>query len=165
MMHILYAVIAIALTCLVTFGGVNYMRADAPVRVVASRGLSGQYEALILGISAYRSVNNGITPKDVASFSGFLPNGSVPSFGTASEGFEWTVEKPEGESAPVLCLKVDATLDVRFESAAIFAREAVRRGGGRITVDVGGECGEGQPLADGSAPPADGPAFLTIRGF
>ncbi|MCV9963794.1 hypothetical protein OIU34_18110 [Pararhizobium sp. BT-229] len=165
MMHILYAVIAIALTCLVTFGGVNYMRADAPVRVVASRGLSGQYEALLLGISAYRNVNNGITPKDVASFSGFLPNGSVPSFGTASEGFEWTVEKPEGETGPVLCLKVDATLDVRFEAAAMFAREALRRGGGRISVAIGNACGEGQPFTDGSAPPGNGTAFLTIRGF
>jgi hypothetical protein len=165
MMHILYAVIAIALTCLVTFGGVSYMRADAPVRAVASRGLTGQYEALLLGISAYRNVNNGIMPKDINSFSGFLPNGDIPSFGTAAEGFKWTVETPNGEMVPVLCLEVDAKLDVRFDSAAMFAREALRRGGGRVSVSVGTECGAGQPFTDNSAPPSEGVAFLTIRGF
>jgi hypothetical protein len=165
MMHIIYAVIAIALTCLVTFGGVSYMRADAPIRAVASRGLTGQYEALLLGISAYRTANNGVTPKDVASFSGFLPNGTIPSFGVASEGFTWSVERPEGAVNPVVCLKVDTTLDVRFEVAAIFARETLRRGGGRIAVELGDECGIGQPFVDHAAPPVSGTAFLTIRGF
>lgn len=166
MMHILYAVIAIALTCLVTFGGVSYMRAEAPIRAVASRGLTGQYEALLLGISAYRNVNNGITPKDVDNFSGFLPNGAVPSFGTASEGFNWTVETPDGEALPVLCLEIDTNMDVRFESAAIFAREALRRGGDRVSVSIGDACGEGQPFTDNSASPMDGrPVFLTIKGF
>lgn len=165
MMHILYAVIAIALTCLVTFGGVSYMRAEAPIRALASRGLTGQYEALLLGISSYRNANNGITPKDFDSFSGFLPNGDVPSFGTAAEGFKWTVETLNGEPAPVLCLEVDAKMDVRFDSAAMFAREALRRGGGRVSVSVGDACGEGQPFSDSSVPPSDGPVFLTVRGF
>lgn len=166
MMHILYAVIAIALTCLVTFGGVSYMRAEAPIRAVASRGLTGQYEALLLGISAYRNVNNGITPKDLDSFSGFLPNGGVPSFGTASEGFNWTVQTPETGTSPVLCLEIDTKLDVRFDSAAMFAREALRRGGSRVSVSIGDACGEGQPFTDNSGPPTDGrPVFLTIKGF
>ncbi|MCZ7861607.1 hypothetical protein O9X98_09355 [Agrobacterium salinitolerans] len=166
MMHILYAVIAIALTCLVTFGGVSYMRAEAPIRAVASRGLTGQYEALLLGISAYRNVNNGITPKDLDSFSGFLPNGGVPSFGSASEGFVWTVQTPDNERSPVLCLEVDSKMDVRFDSAAIFAREALRRGGGKVSVSIGDACGEGQPFNDNAVPPADGShAFLTIKGF
>ncbi|MDW9478740.1 hypothetical protein GOB57_08485 [Sinorhizobium meliloti] len=165
MMHILYAVIAIALTCLVTFGGVSYMRAEAPVRAVASRGLMGQYEALLLGISAYRNANNGISPKNLDSFSGFLPNGSVPSFGTASEGYDWTVETRGGEESPVLCLKIDAEKEVRFESAAMFARDALRRGGGRVSVSVGGACGEGVAFTDDAVPPESGAAFLTMRGF
>jgi hypothetical protein len=165
MMHILYAVIAIALTCLVTFGGVSYIRAEAPVRAVASRGLTSQYEALLLGISAYRNENNGITPRTIESFSGFLPNGSIPTFGTASEGFDWSFERLQGEQSPVLCLKIDDAKDTRFGSAAMFAREVLRRGSGRVSVVVGEACGEGQAFDDASKPSSDGVAVLTIRGF
>ncbi|MBY3433139.1 hypothetical protein HFN89_02950 [Rhizobium laguerreae] len=165
MMHILYAVIAIALTCLVTFGGISYISAEAPVRAVASRGLTSQYEALLLGISAYRNENNGIAPRTIESFSGFLPNGNIPSFGTAEQGFEWSVARLDGEVPPVLCLTVDTAQSARFDSAALFAREVLRRGGGRIAVSVGAACGEGQPFDDASASPAVGVAVFTIRGF
>jgi hypothetical protein len=166
MMHILYAVIAIALTCLVTFGGVSYIRAEAPVRAVASRSLTGQYEAILLGITAYRNENNGIAPHNMNSFSGFLPNGSVPSFGTASEGFDWSLVKIDGDQSPILCLTIDTAQAARFDAAATFARETHRRGGGRVHVSIGETCGEGQPFDDGSAPsPTAGTVVLTIRGF
>jgi hypothetical protein len=164
MMNILYAVIAIALTCLVTFGGVSYMNADAPVRAVASRGLMGQYEAILLGVSAYRSENNGISPSSIDSFSGFLPNGYIPSFGTASEGFTWTIERPSAALMSVLCLRVDASMEARYRSAEMFAREALRRGGGRISISIGPACGMGVTFDGVSAPPASGLVFLTIMG-
>lgn len=165
MMHILYAVIAIALTCLVAFGGVSYIHSEAPVRAVASRGLTGQYEAILLGVSSYRTENNGLMPQSIESFSGFLPNGAIPSFGTASQGFEWSMAKLDGEQSPVLCLKVDTSKIAHFDSASMFARETLRRGNGRVDVTVGAACGEGLPFDEVSAPPGAGIAVFTIRGF
>jgi hypothetical protein len=165
MMHILYAVIAIALTCLVTFGGVSYIHSEAPVRAVASRALTGQYEAILLGVSSYRNENNGVVPQSIEAFSGFLPNGAIPSFGTSSQGFEWSMERIEGEQSPVLCLKVDTSQIAHFDSAAMFARETLRRGNGHVSVRVGADCGEGYVFDDASQPPASRIAVFTIRGF
>ncbi|MCS4089865.1 hypothetical protein [Rhizobium sp. BK176] len=165
MMHILYAVIAIALTCLVTFGGVSYIHSEAPVRAVASRALTGQYEAILLGVSSYRTENNGIAPQSIEAFSGFLPNGAVPSFGAPSQGFDWSMAKLDGEQSPALCLQVDTSQIAHFDSASMFARETLRRGNGRVTVTVGAACGEGQAFDGVSAPPAGGVVVFTIRGF
>lgn len=165
MMHIIYAVIAVALTVLVTFGGVSYMRADAPVRIITSRGLVGQYEAILLGVSAYRSENNGLTPKNLESFSGYLPNGKVPSFGIASEGFDWTLERPAGSASPAICLKVDLREETRLASASVFAMEAIRRGGEKTSVTVGESCGSGLPFVEGPVTASGSTVYFTMKGF
>lgn len=165
MMHIIYAVIAIALTCLATFGGVSYMRAEAPTRVVSSRGLMGQYEAILTGIASYRNANNGIYPDSLERFAGYLPNGTIPSFGTAAEGYEWEIVQPNAELSPVVCLTVDTSMSVRYEAATIFTMDAIRRGGGRVNITVGDACGAGVPFTEGMDAPQSDRAFFTLRGY
>lgn len=163
MMHILFAVIAIALTCLVTFGGVSYIKTDMPARAVTSRGLVAQYEALMSGVVSYRSVNNGITPDSVEKFEGFLPGGEIPNFGSSDNGYGWTLSKPEGETSPVICLSVTNPTEARYASARQVAVEVERRSA--ATVSVGDMCGGGVPYAGAAVPGESTDVVFTVRGF
>jgi hypothetical protein len=163
MMHIIYAVMAIALICLVTFGGVSYINPDAPTRAVASRGLVAQYEAIHSGITSYRSVNNGITPDSIELFKGFLPHGGVPSFGAADEGFRWTLRKVENEDLPVLCLEVSTQDEAKLGAALNFAREIERRTSADIS--MGASCGQGAHFEEAVAAVIPDQPVFTIRSF
>lgn len=163
MMNILFAVMAIALTCLVTFGGLNYINHDAPTIAVTTRSLTAQYEVIISGVTSYRMVNNGITPDSVKRFEGFLPSGKVPGFGAGDDGYTWTVEAPQGESAPVICLSVTDAVDFRMASVKQLAVEIERRGRGKVF--IGPSCGEGVPHSEVPSADRNQNIVLTIRNF
>jgi len=126
-MHILYAVMAIALTVLVTFGGINYINADGPVRVVQTNGLMGQYEALVSAVTTYRNSNNGVEPADMRSFKGLLPKGGIPRFGAAAESYVWLVSRDGTDGKPAMCLRVTGGERIALQSARQYAAEMARR--------------------------------------
>ncbi len=162
-MNIIYVVMAISLTCLVAFGGISYINPDAPIRAVASRGLVAQYEAIHSGIVAYRSSNNGITPDAIALFKGFLPQGDIPSFGPAYNGYGWSMSVPQGETRPVICLTVNDSSEAKIQSSLAFATEIERRSSAKVS--LGGTCGDNTPFAQVVVADIPTVPVLTIRGF
>jgi hypothetical protein len=161
MMQIVYVVIAVGLMALITFGGVSYFDADTPVRAVATRGLAAQYESIVMGMKAYSSVNNGYQPDSIARFKGYLPGGEVPGFGNAGNGYEWSVEKPDGSAKPVVCLKVAEGRGASLRSAVLFARSVMRGGSSAVTIGDGCASGDVLPISGGYPTPAPA-AFLTF---
>lgn len=162
MMHVIYAVIGIALTVLVTFGGVSYFAADAPVRVVAARSLDAQYEVLKAAVVSYRNTNNGLNPKEMRHIAGILPGGQVPIAGAASQGYGWDLRMVDAYPNPVICLAVDTEKTGSTSATATFVKELVANG--EADAVVGNACGEGEAVTSTTQLPT-GAFTITLSGY
>jgi hypothetical protein len=162
MMHIIYAVIGIALTVLVTFGGVSYFAADTPIRIVAAKSLDAQYDLLKAAVVSYRNTNNGLYPQNDDQIAGLLPGGKMPDAGAASRGYEWSLRKVDAYAHPVICLTVDTGNTGSRSATQTFVRDLIAHD--KVTVTLGEGCGEGAVLADMATMPA-GKFTLTVSGY
>lgn len=143
MMQVIYAIISISLAVLLTYGGLNYMNTETPVRAVMSRGVYAQYEAIVSGVASYRLENHGISPSTLDDFEGYLPHGEIPKFGIASQAFSWSVQ-PDAAGGAVktdVCLHIENARPATLASAATFTDDLKRRSG--IVPLFGDACGSG----------------------
>lgn len=163
MMQIIYVVMAIALLSLVTLGGVSYFSSDAPLKALTSRGLVAQYETITAGIVSYRTANNGITPGSLDQFIGFLPEGRVKPFGPSARKFEWSVETPEGQQEPVICLTLVDPGKADRASVNQFAAEVLKRE--NVDITIGENCGVGAGFDETEPTTYGETAVVTVRGF
>jgi hypothetical protein len=164
MMNIIYVVMAVGLTVLVTFGGINYINTDVPLRAATSRTLVAQYELILSGVASYKSVNNGIAPTSLDQFKGMLPGGDIPTYSANSKGaWTWSVERSEeSPNELAICLAI-APEQAKYVEAVMQFVDTIRQ---RSDVEVvgGAECGAGDAIDEVVIPSSSG-IVLTIKGF
>ena len=159
MSQILYVVMAISLASLLTFGGISYFNSDTSTRLIVSRGLISQYEAITSGISSYRLANNGLLPESIDQFKGYMHQGEVPSFGEKSDIYSWTVGTLSGNS--IACVSIPSDKSLAVSSALAFAQDAKSKKANPI---VGESCGSGDEYVKGMTIPTTPTIFITLKG-
>ncbi len=86
MFQLVIVVIAVGLAALLVVGGMPYFDSSTGTKIKVQQILQGQYEAIISGISAYKSTHGGFLPPDnIIALKGLMPQGEIPSLSLDKE--------------------------------------------------------------------------------
>lgn len=136
MMHLIITVLAILLAALVAVGGINYFKTDVGNRLILTRELQSQRDAILAALASHRIANDGRLPHagEIPSerLGGYLPRGVLP--GTrATMAFQWRIA--EGGA---LCVRNTQPIDdTAVDGVIAFAR---KESTAASTVVIASEC-------------------------
>lgn len=137
MFQLIMTVMAIALTALLVFGGMNYMNSDIGNHTRTVSSLHTHFDTLTMGVSSYRQLNHGHPPSSISKLTGFVPENIINVFPRGVNYLEWEIN--EGK----YCLKRNSDFSMNFPrgvstGVALFAVQKALSIKGKI--EIGTDC-------------------------